>query len=364
MSDPSDVISQSALKSPATTSIKYHCELFPTRTSVFVFAFYVSLCSTQYVLVKASQTADDYTYNTTSVVFITEALKLLIAAALCVKTHTARRLIEITVSRWKLLLWYLIPSVLYCTSNNLVFINLRHFDPTTYNVLQQLKIVLTGLLFQTIFKKKLSPKQWFAIILLTVGCATKQFGAAKGSFAGFHDIINPRGALLLLQIGCTALSGVYNESLIKTDENDLHIMIHNVFIYVDSVLCNFFVLICRGREHDLINVRELSNIFAQPLVLAVVINGAVGGIMVSLFLKHFDSIVRVFTSSIEMALMAIVCWFSFKTPVDLWTVLSIFVVSFATYLFAKGMNETTGSTESADNLRNVREEVIQVVTRL
>lgn len=349
MSDATDVVHEQPAPRPQAaeaTSSAHICELFPTRTSVFVFTFYVSLCSTQYVLVKASQTGRDYTYNTTSVVFITELCKLLIAAALCLKAHPVRTLISIAVSRWRLLLLYLIPSILYCISNNLVFINLRHFEPTTYNVLQQLKIVLTGLLFQTILKKKLSPKQWFAIILLTAGCVCKQLGATQKTLEGFHELANLQGVLLFVQIGCTALSGVCNESLIKTDTEDLHIMIHNVFIYVDSILCNFAVLACRGSTDDLVDPRELSNIFGRPLVLAVVVNGAVGGIMVSLFLKHFDSIVRVFTGSMEMALMAVVCWFTFKTPIDVWTVVAIVVVSIATYLYAKEVNETAPYADS------------------
>ncbi|XP_003739085.1 UDP-galactose transporter senju-like [Galendromus occidentalis] len=370
MSDSANVVEPPGPENVKKTPTVYRCELFPTRTSIFVFTSYVLLCSTQYVLVKASQTADDYTYNTTSVVFITEALKLLIAAAaLIVENHALSRPVEVAISRWRLLILYLIPSALYCMSNNLVFVNLRYFEPTTYNVLQQLKIVLTGILYQMILKKTLSLRQWFAIILLTVGCVIKQLGVSEKSFFGSCDIVNLQGALLFLQISCTALSGVFNESLIKTDTHRSHngidagdsdIMIHNLFMYLDSVLCNFFVLVCRGRTHDLIDVSELSSIFAQPLVLAVIVNGAVSGIMVSLFLKHFDSIVRVFTGSMEMTLMAFVCWLSFGTPIDAWTVVAIAVVSVATYLFAKDSKDSASRTNLIQS--GEKDEEIQIIT--
>ena len=40
------------------------------------------------------------------------------------------------------------PALLYCVYNNLVYINLAAFDPGTYNVLMQLRIVITGFLYQ------------------------------------------------------------------------------------------------------------------------------------------------------------------------------------------------------------------------
>lgn len=46
------------------------------------------------------------------------------------------------------LLLYMIPALLYCLYNNLAFVNLARFDPTTYYVLLQLRVVLTGIIFQ------------------------------------------------------------------------------------------------------------------------------------------------------------------------------------------------------------------------
>lgn len=55
--------------------------------------------------------------------------------------------IEVTKSK-QLCIRYLIPSFLYCIYNNLAFINLSTFDPTTYYLLLQLRVVITGILFQ------------------------------------------------------------------------------------------------------------------------------------------------------------------------------------------------------------------------
>lgn len=44
--------------------------------------------------------------------------------------------------------YYLIPAVLYCLYNNLSYINLSKFDPTTYFLLLQFRVVVTGIVFQ------------------------------------------------------------------------------------------------------------------------------------------------------------------------------------------------------------------------
>lgn len=45
---------------------------------------------------------------------------------------------------------YFVPAFLYCLYNNLAFVNLSTFDPTTYYLLLQLRVVITGVLFQVI----------------------------------------------------------------------------------------------------------------------------------------------------------------------------------------------------------------------
>lgn len=57
-------------------------------------------------------------------------------------------LIQETRDNKHLLLLYFIPSFLYCIYNNLTFKNLATFDPTTYYLLLQFRVVITGVLFQ------------------------------------------------------------------------------------------------------------------------------------------------------------------------------------------------------------------------
>ena len=43
---------------------------------------------------------------------------------------------------------YLIPASLYCLYNNLSFVSLQYFNPTTYFMFMQIRLLLTGVIYQ------------------------------------------------------------------------------------------------------------------------------------------------------------------------------------------------------------------------
>ena len=64
----------------------------------------------------------------------------------------------------------MVPAILYCFYNNLAFTNLAIFDPTTYFMFMQTRLLLTGVIYQFLFKRKLSGRQWISLLILTLGC--------------------------------------------------------------------------------------------------------------------------------------------------------------------------------------------------
>ena len=47
---------------------------------------------------------------------------------------------------------------------------------------------------------------------------------------------------ILIQVLCSVFAGVYNEYIIKGEGAEIHIMIQNVFMYLDSIICNILLL--------------------------------------------------------------------------------------------------------------------------
>ena len=129
----------------------------------------------------------------------------------------------------QLLVYYMVPSFLYCFYNNLSFANLISFDPTSYFMFLQARLLITGVIyqvwkyesfenllkfaivisdyqckrfeleiseiiwFQFVFKKYLSRKQWLSLLILTVGCVIQKMDIP--SFRSQSEIANPKARI-------------------------------------------------------------------------------------------------------------------------------------------------------------------------
>ncbi|XP_011296735.1 CMP-sialic acid transporter 2-like, partial [Fopius arisanus] len=133
---------------------------------------------------------------------------------------------------------------------------------------------------------------------------------------------------------CSCLAGVYNEYLLKGQGANINIYVQNVFMYIDSIICNILVLILQG---DLLGAFENvgPSILFDPKVLVIIANNAAVGIITSFFLKNLNSILKTFASALELVFTAVLCWLLFGIPIYLNTGLAIGMVSYAVILYAQ-----------------------------
>jgi len=263
--------------------------------------------------------------------------------------NTIQSLVTNVIKGSNVLMLYLVPAALYCLYNNLAFHNLSVFDPTTYYLLLQFRVVITGILFQIIFKKYLSRKQWISLILLTLGCMIKQVNFGDQAISneskndkneaiitkntvGFDLSIN--AVFILIQTICSCLAGVYNEYLLKNNGQDINIYIQNVFMYLDSILCNALILLVQGNILSAFNIENLAEIF-RPHVFIIMVNSCAVGIITSFFLKYLNSILKTFASALELLFTAVLCRMFFSIPIYINTILSIAIVSISVYLYSQ-----------------------------
>jgi len=314
-------------------------KLFPTHSSLAVFITYMGMFVAQGMLVTASRNgSSSYSYNTVTVVLLTEMMKLMFSSIIYFKDASVWSLFEgVCKYRWVLLL-YLVPATLYCLYNNLSFLSLAYFDPTTYFMFMQIRLLLTGLIYQILFKKTLSGKQWFSLALLTVGCmihagGTSSGGTSSDSGTNFMQFIMGC-AFVLIQVLCSVFAGVYNEYLIKKEGAEIHIMIQNVFMYLDSILCNVILLGVKGDLASAFSSSSLASI-NQTLVLTLILNNSVLGIITSLFLKKLNSILKAFASALELVFTALLSVPILGIPLTLHTVLALCLISVAVVMYAQ-----------------------------
>ncbi|XP_064623309.1 UDP-galactose transporter senju-like isoform X2 [Lineus longissimus] len=310
--------------------------LFNSPLTLLIFCVYVCLFVNNGLLVTLSKKKDgQYNYNTVAVVVIMECSKLVMSITIFSCQESFMTLLKNVKKYFKYIIYYMVPAFFYCLYNNLQFVNLAYYDPTTYYILLQLRVIVTGVVYQIVFKRRLSLIQWGSLIILAIGCVIKElkFGGTDGEGKKQVSFFNYHLLLILVQVFMSCLAGVYTEFLLKKDGGQVPIMVQNFFMYVDSIISNIVLLCLTGGIKDLVKP-EGWQALGQPLVLCVIMNISIAGITTSMFLKHLNSIVKLFAASVEILLTAVVCRFLFGTALNAQTVISISLVCGALYLYS------------------------------
>eukprot|EP00123_Amoebidium_parasiticum_P010383 comp20069_c0_seq1/m.24690 comp20069_c0_seq1/g.24690 ORF comp20069_c0_seq1/g.24690 comp20069_c0_seq1/m.24690 type:complete len:330 (-) comp20069_c0_seq1:743-1732(-) len=311
-------------------------DVFPDNSSFVVCLAYMGAFVLQGILTRSSQVNGKYEYNTTTGVMVAETIKLGTAISLYLKDHSVDEFVREFQANKRLMGLYFVPAFLYCIYNNLTFTNLANYDPTSYYLLLQFRVVVTGVVFQFLFNKQLSQKQWGSLVLLTMGCLLKEYGSRhKATEKGvegdmwnfyFHTV------LILVQVFCSCFAGVYNERLLKNEGHNVHLMMQNTFMYLDSIVSNLIFLTAKGEIGVVLSGSNLSAMM-RFVVIAVCVNNAAIGIITSLFLKKLNSVVKVYASAVELLLTAYLSWFLFNIPVDFYTFVSLSLIISASYVY-------------------------------
>lgn len=351
--------------------------IFPNKLSLLTFISYISLFVSQGLLIKAVHRNRIDGFNSIIVILLTELAKLIISVTIYMIRAKGNiyKLTNDLKKNQRLLLLYLIPAFLYCLYNNLTFVNLELFDLTTYYCLMQFRIVVTALVYQIIFRRRLNIIQWSALSILTIGCLIKEYGMYnKLPAASGHDVVGnitsatgdndglqiedytyrpfdklgpllhfiALTSLLLVQLFCSCFAGVYNEYLLKDSStaNNADVVLQNIFMYVDSLFCNLIVYnIASSSERNKSTqmkggFESAISLLGNQLVFILILNNAISGQVASLFLKSLNSILKTFASAIELFVVAILALILFDDPIDGFTIVALSLVSVSIFIYS------------------------------
>ncbi|KPI87467.1 putative nucleotide sugar transporter [Leptomonas seymouri] len=266
-------------------------------------------------------------YNNAIAVFFIETTKLAVSVALKYREDGEFLPATLLCSPNRRTLWreglpYAVPSFLYAVYNNLTFFNLNVFDPGTYQVFMQTRILFTGIFFSILLKRDLTLRKWVALVLLMIGVASKYLSPHTLQIDGYILFV-------LLQSLLSSTAGVYNEYAFKKGR---HLSIHqqNFFMYLYALFFNaVFGIIA---DPSILTSRvfaasgaittttttimvtptsEGANTYDEParigilLFLSIVFFGAVTGLSAAFILKFINVIVKAFASAIEILLTAV-----------------------------------------------------------
>lgn len=235
--------------------------------------------------------------------------------------------------------------------NNVQFLTLQYVDPSTYQILGNLKIVTTGLLFRIILKRQLNRLQWIALALLMIGATISQISCDKDSTLAAPLM----GYVLGIISAClSALAGVYTEKLMKMNNDNLYWQ--NIQLYGFGVIFNGLRLF-----FDDINVGYSNGISLWPRVVTrgydiitwfVVFNLAFTGLLVSWIMKYADTIVKVYSTSMAMLVTMLFSIFLFDISPNLQLLLGILTSSISLRLYYFDTAELHPDTSKNSKLRD------------
>ncbi|XP_028794735.1 CMP-sialic acid transporter 1-like isoform X2 [Neltuma alba] len=285
------------------------------------------------ILTTLSQSNGGYKYDYATVPFLAEVFKLAVSTGLLWKKFQKSSLPKMT-TEWKTVALYPIPSIIYLIHNNVQFATLAYVDTSTYQIMGNLKILTTGILFRLFLGRKLSNLQWMAIVLLAVGTTTSQL---KGHGETSRDSLFSapiQGYMLGALSAClSALAGVYTEYLMKKNNDNFYWQ--NIQLYTFGAIFNMARLLLDDFRGGFEKGPWWQRIFNGYTITTwmVVLNLGSTGLLVSWLMKYADNIVKVYSTSMAMLLTMTVSIFLFNFKPTLQLFLGIIICMMSLHMY-------------------------------
>ncbi|XP_024017681.1 CMP-sialic acid transporter 4 [Morus notabilis] len=300
------------------------------RKSIVTLALTV-LTSSQAILIVWSKRAGKYEYSVTTANFSVETLKCALSLAALARIWSNEGVTEDNRLSTTLdeVIVYPIPALLYLVKNLLQYYIFAYVDAPGYQILKNLNIISTGVLYRIILKKKLSEIQWAAFILLCAGCTTAQLNSKSD-----HVLQTPfQGWVMAIVMALlSGFAGVYTEAIIKKRPSR-NINVQNFWLYIFGMAFNAVAILVQ--DFDAVMNKGFFHGYSFITVL-MILNHALSGIAVSMVMKYADNIVKVYSTSVAMLLTAVVSVFLFGFNLSLAFFLGSTVVSVSVYLHSIG----------------------------
>ncbi|KAM4622072.1 putative UDP-sugar transporter protein SLC35A4 [Polymixia lowei] len=228
---------------------------------------------------------------------------------------------------------YAVPAVLYALNNNLVVLMQAYMDPSSYQVLSNLKIASTALLYSFCLGKRLRPAQWLALgLLLGAGVCHSYSSLDLGDRKWVEAKASPRlhitaWGLFLVLVYCfiSGLAAVYTERVLKSQR--LPLSLQNLYLYVFGVAINgvSYLSSVAGEHHFLQGY--------SGVVWVIVAGQAANGLLMSVVLKHGSGITRLFVISSSMLVNALLSWAILGLQLTPLFLLPVSMIGLAAYLY-------------------------------
>nr|KAG5703676.1 hypothetical protein BaRGS_002550 [Batillaria attramentaria] len=298
----------------------------------------VFIYGTYGILMNLSKVDGKIPFNSTSLIFLIETLKFTIALTLYAAEMQGK---EWQWPTLRLAAPFAIPAILYSINNNLSVIMQMHMDPATYQVLGNLKIVTTAVLYRFFLKRPLKVQQWISVVLLTTAGVCDSYGSLgqESQTRQLHVHVTVTGLVAMLTYcSISALAGVYTEYILKKDfQTSLHLQ--NMMLYLFSIFINggswfvgeFFSIGAYSSDESTFQFLKGFSIYTWLIVVTQAFNG----LAMSAVFKHGNNLVRLFVISCAMVVSTVMSVFVLGITLNALFFVALFLVVLAIYLYYK-----------------------------
>jgi len=291
-------------------------------------------------------------YLASTAVFLVEVIKLIASLALAARdicqSHPKSSIPELASKLYRSIFsadcWKLIvPAALYTLQNSLVYVAISNLDAITFQVTYQLKILTTVLFSILLLGRRISSRQWVALVLLTFGVAMVQVSGSLGledwrerlssllqgggvelGALGAPASSGFKGLLAVLAASLTSgLTCVYFEKLVKDSLASVSLWTRNVQLSFFSLFPALFIGVLWQDGAAI----SRDGFFAgyNPIVWLTIGLQALGGLVVALCITYADNVAKNFAASFSIVLSYAASAVIFETPLVLHvSVLSLF----------------------------------------
>jgi len=278
-----------------------------------------------------------------------------------------------------------IPASLYTLANSLQYVGISNLDAATFQVVYQLKIIVTAVFSVIVLGRSINARQLIALILLMAGVAIVSIpqGALEPLASSHHTrVYLPRSVNPLRQpfgltspasplakrsatyegieedelalnnamadasfgflaiIGvcvCSGMAGVYFEKLIKDTPKMASLWIRNVQLSTYSLFPAFFIGVI-FLDGETVAKNGFFDGYNWVVVLSIIVQ-SFGGIVAAFCIFYADNISKNFAVSISMVLSSLASFVFFEFTATVNFVVGTAIVLSATYLYSVQENQ-------------------------
>lgn len=278
-------------------------------------------CSQSLLTCATKSKSDVYPYSPTSANLVVEIIKLVLSFVAHGMTRfhrgwSSKRALRIAPVR---LMLFALPAGFYAAKNLLQYKLLLVTSAPNYQLLKNLNVLSTGVLYKLFLNRRLSRLDSLGLLLLMLGSSVSQLEASSTS-----NLRIPVGVCMIaLAIAfLSGAAGVYTEIMLKRYPKSIHVQ--NIYMYFFGVVFNLWA--CWDEKQH----RLLENF--TPVVWFMVLNHALSGMAIAFLLKHANSVEKVKSTSLAMCLTTFISIIFFNFELSVQFALGTTIILVALYI--------------------------------